>query len=228
MPPELYSDWPEYPSGTRAELNQAIFESVATSVIVPGIQQRRADLLKEFMDKRTKSLADYTIEGAIGDAITYHGACSLDAGIAYAQKSIQAFDDIGIKRFAAIQNQVGIARTTLESFTTPLGSLLVCEKILGEFGQKLAEYKTKVDPSNPEQTPLSNMLNDLLNPSSQGGELRKEARQLDAELKDRMLDYAAATGAAKADSVTKLEAQQIKAKIFHENLMQRIQRFQSS
>ena len=75
-------------SGTRAELNQAIFESVATSVIVPGIQQRRADLLKELMDKRSKTLTEYTIEGAIADAIMYHGACSLDAGIAYAQKSI--------------------------------------------------------------------------------------------------------------------------------------------
>jgi hypothetical protein len=85
-------------SGTRAELNQAIFESVTSSVIVPSIHNTRADLLKEILAKRGKALSEYTVEGAIADAIMYHGACSMDAGIAYAQKSIQAFDDIGKKK----------------------------------------------------------------------------------------------------------------------------------
>lgn len=82
-------------SGTRAELNQAIFESIATSIIIPGIQSTRKNFLKEIMVKRKKeSIEIYTIEGAIADAITYHGYCSMDTGISFAQKSIQTTDNI--------------------------------------------------------------------------------------------------------------------------------------
>ncbi len=92
-------------SGARAELNQAIFESVATSVIVPAIQKQRAEILVEIQNKRVGpnklGLTEYTIEGAIADAIRYHGACSMDAGISFAQKSIQSFDDVGLKTMEA-------------------------------------------------------------------------------------------------------------------------------
>lgn len=92
-------------SGARAELNQAIFESVATSVIVPAIQKQRAEILVEIQNKRVEpnklGIEVYTIEGAIADAIRYHGACSMDAGISFAQKSIQSFDDVGLKTMEA-------------------------------------------------------------------------------------------------------------------------------
>lgn len=100
-------------SGTRAELNEAIFESIATSIIIPGIQKTRSELLGKMLEKRTKnppktplSLEEYTIEGAIADAIRYHGACSMDTGISYAQKSIQSYDDIGIDRYKTIQEKL--------------------------------------------------------------------------------------------------------------------------
>ena len=80
-------------SGTRAEPNQAIFESISTSIIIPGIEKTRAEILADIMTKRGKKLSEYTIEGAMADAIKYHGACSMDMGISYAQKSIQSFDD---------------------------------------------------------------------------------------------------------------------------------------
>ena len=201
-------------SGTRAELNQAIFESVATSVIVPGFQQKRADLLKELSEKRSKSLADYTVEGAIADAINYHGACSLDAGIAYAQKSIAAYEDIGIKRFVAVQEQVGIARATVESFTAPIGAAVVATKVLDDLLKKIPEYKSKTDKS---QTDLLAMLN-ALEESAKTGALRKEATDIDQEFKDKTLAYAAAAGAEKSDALTQLDAQQSKARGFARKL----------
>jgi len=92
-------------SGTRAELNQAIFESVATSVIVPSIKVRRKEILIEILEKRGEKLSVYTIEGAIADAIRYHGACSMDAGISQASKSIKFYEDIGIEHIITIKKK---------------------------------------------------------------------------------------------------------------------------
>lgn len=89
-------------SGTRAELNQAVFESLTTSVIVPAIRLRREEILQSILAKRTCPLTKYTVEGAIADVVNYHGACSIDTGIAYAEKSIQSYDDIGVKKFKEI------------------------------------------------------------------------------------------------------------------------------
>lgn len=93
-------------SGTRAELNQAIFESVATSIIVPSIHLRRKEILDEIVKKRKQDLDVYTVEGAIADAIRYHGACSMDAGISQASKSIQLYQDIGIERTVIIRSKI--------------------------------------------------------------------------------------------------------------------------
>lgn len=213
-------------SGTRAELNQAIFESVATSIIIPGIQKSRSDLKKEILKKRSKTLEEYTIEGAIADAITYHGACSMDTGISYAQKSIQSFDDIGVKRFTDIQNELGIARSASESFTLrPLPSLVVAKIILDDFAKKLANYKAKIDTAKPEHKTLIDLHKSLKALTTEAttdaagkvlepGELRKEAIELDEDLKQKMLNYASTTGADKSDNYSLLEAQQIKAKDF--------------
>jgi len=86
-------------SGTRAELNQALFESVATSIITPGIEKARSEFLVEIMKKRKDPLLAigvYTIQGAIADAIKYHGLCSLDQVINSAQKSLQAPKAVGM------------------------------------------------------------------------------------------------------------------------------------
>lgn len=132
-------------SGIRAELNQATFESIATSVIIPGIQKTRSDLLKEILHNRSKTLEDYTIEGAIADAIKYHGACNMDTGISYAQKSIQSYDDLGIKKFIEIQKELGIARSASESFTIgPLTSLVVSEKCLMTLQRNCPNIKGKL------------------------------------------------------------------------------------
>lgn len=203
-------------SGTRAEFNQAIFESVATSVIIPGIQKSRNEFHKEILKKRKNTLEDYTIEGAIADAITYHGYCSMDTGIAYAQKSIQSYDDIGIKRFNELQRELGVARSPSELFTIgPLASLVVSEKVLDDFKGQLNEYKARVnklDRTILEQNALNVRYNDLVNEVSDNGNLRKEAQELDNELKTAIFNFASASGASKSDSFSLLESQQIKAR----------------
>ncbi len=201
-------------SGIRAELNQATFESIATSVIIPGIQKARSELLKEILNKRSKTLEEYTIEGAIADVISYHGACSLDTGISFAQKSIQSFDDMGIKKFNEIQNELGIARSASESFTIgPLASLVVSEKVLDDFAKKLTEYEAKTDSSKQEQKTLRNNIGTLI-ASAKDGDLRKEASKLDEDLKVAMFNFASAAGAEKSNNFSLLDAQQIRARDF--------------
>ena len=202
-------------SGTRAELNEAIFESISTSVIIPGIEKTRSELLEEILKKRSKTLEVYTIEGAIADVIKYHGACSMDTGISYAQKSIQSYGDIGIKRFNEVQNMLGTARSASESFTIgPLTSLVVSEKVLDDFANKLSEYKKKTDSSKPEQKTLIDNLKIIIGFANKNGELREEALKLDGDLKVAIFNFASATGAEKSDNFSKLETQQISARDF--------------
>lgn len=103
-------------SGTRAELNQALFESVATSIITPGIEKARSEFLVEIMNKRKDTpfaISVYTIQGAIADAIKYHGLCSMDAGINAAQKSLQAPDDVGVQKLIKALEYYEAARSKL-------------------------------------------------------------------------------------------------------------------
>lgn len=95
-------------SGTRAELNQAIFESVATSVIVPGITKSREAFLKEVESTldADKDIQKRPIEWAVATGIAYHGLCSMDTGIAYAQKSMQSYGNIGVTQFLEIRDKL--------------------------------------------------------------------------------------------------------------------------
>ncbi|UJP05970.1 MAG: hypothetical protein LZF61_03045 [Nitrosomonas sp.] len=162
-------------SGTRAELNQAIFETVTTSVIIPAFQQKRADLATAMIQKRSRKISEYTIEGAIADAINYHGACSLDSGISQAQRSLQFFGDIGLTRMLAVQKQLDMstnnglifAVTALENFVKDIESYKI-------------KYKLKLDVS-PE---LTAAVESLLTRSQEGenGDLYKKASELDSRL----------------------------------------------
>ncbi|WP_337881164.1 hypothetical protein [Rheinheimera sp.] len=199
-------------SGTRAELTQAIFESIATSVIIPGIQKSRADLLKEIDKKRSQPLTQYTVEGAMADAITYHGACSMDTGIGYAQKSIQSFDDIGISKLNDAMASLSNSRRLSESFMLrPIDSLVVAEKVLAGFAAKLKDYKSRVSPT---QKAVDDMITKLTADVKTDGSLGKEAAELDQVLKVVMFNYASTSGADKTNSFSLLEAQQINAKDF--------------
>lgn len=213
-------------SGTRAELNQAIFESVATSVIIPGIQNSRKDRLNKILTRREDALDKYTIEGAIADVILYHGECSMDAGISYAQKSIQSFDDIGIKRLTAIQNDLGFARTLSESFTFgSQSSVIVAKNVLDTFIKQLDTYKDTIKKisTTTELKELKTMLLEKLKSfksesTQEDGKLYLEAIELDNKLKNASFNYTVAKNEEKSVYFNTLKTQQMEAKIYAKKL----------
>nr|VFJ97599.1 MAG: hypothetical protein BECKLFY1418A_GA0070994_107111 [Candidatus Kentron sp. LFY] len=83
-------------SGVRAEFNQAVFVNLAIPVITKGIESRRNDIRQKIKTERGNDLTSYTVEAAIGDAIRYHGACSIIAGLEQAEDAIQELDNPGL------------------------------------------------------------------------------------------------------------------------------------
>jgi hypothetical protein len=83
-------------SGAKAEIRQGVFSNVATHVLVPGIDTRRAQILKEIGKFRELDISKYTLQGALHDAAKYHGACSLAIGLDAAQDAIRTFDNPGL------------------------------------------------------------------------------------------------------------------------------------
>src|SRR5262249_20667847 len=57
-----------------------------------GINARRKEILGLIDEARTRPLETYTIELALADAITYHGACSLVGGLEQADTTLSKFN----------------------------------------------------------------------------------------------------------------------------------------
>jgi hypothetical protein len=112
-------------SGLNAELKQDIFSNLASAVIVPGIEVRRSQILADIMKRRCNSVATYTVQLAIADALKFHGACSMDTGIQQASKSVQQTKDPGLseladslKRLRSLQTPVTAASPSATGTTT--------------------------------------------------------------------------------------------------------------
>lgn len=90
-------------SGTQAEYNSAYYSNLAASVIVQGIEMRQARLQKELVQTRQgKSIADYSMEAAINDAIVFDGSCSTVVGLLEAADSIKEVSNPGLARAAEV------------------------------------------------------------------------------------------------------------------------------
>ncbi|KWT86784.1 hypothetical protein [Candidatus Magnetominusculus xianensis] len=94
-------------SGVKEELSQSLFSSITTSVIVPGIEKKREEIWQGILKKRNDKLDTYTVQGAIADVIIYHGACKIDTGLDYAQKTIQLSKDAGLTQFQETMKKLG-------------------------------------------------------------------------------------------------------------------------
>lgn len=68
-------------SGVRAEINETYFGQSAIQAVSRGFEQRRKDLRKKMENEQTKLIEEYTVERAVADALVYHDACSLIAGL---------------------------------------------------------------------------------------------------------------------------------------------------
>lgn len=77
-------------TGIRAEYNEDFYANITAHVITKAINLRRGDILDGLRDARKTPLAEYSMEAAIGDAVTYHGACTLISGLEVADKAVSA------------------------------------------------------------------------------------------------------------------------------------------
>ena len=210
-------------SGTRAELNQAIFESVATSVIVPAIRVRRREMRVEILPRRKESLVSYTVEAAVADAIRYHGACSMDSGIGQAQRSLQSFEDIGVERFRQIQQQQSAARSASMSFELgPISSLTLAERAVSDLTLKVTgEFAEAVRGLENSQSALKGELDKLSADLSKTGEIGSRAAEIDSELQQLVVEYASSFGVDRSSAFTRLQGQQLVAREFEAGLLAR-------
>ncbi|QDL54431.1 hypothetical protein [Rhodoferax aquaticus] len=88
-------------SGIRSEYNQSYYSNLAAHVIVQGIELRQNRLKKELVEARQgKSIAEYSMEAAINDAIVIDGNCSAVSGLIEAQDSIREVESPGMRMAA--------------------------------------------------------------------------------------------------------------------------------
>lgn len=79
-------------TGIRAEYNQEYYADVMAHVITKAISKRRKEIFDAIQIARTASVKDYNLEMALADVSTYHGACSLIAGLETADDVISKSD----------------------------------------------------------------------------------------------------------------------------------------
>ena len=148
-------------AGVNAQYQRDILSSLATSVIIPGIDQERGAILQEIADRRCAGVQSYDLTTAIVDALRYNSACSTDrgvaaAGVAISQARTQSLDDVlaALKAFSALQDAIRPNQTDAKGPDKPAAAPAV--------GARRAAPKTEAapgDPSSrtqPEGTPPSN------------------------------------------------------------------------
>lgn len=95
--------------GIGAELKQGFFSDVAVGVLVPGIDEKRRQILERILarrgggnaiDRGGAPISAYTMEAALRDVAEYHGACSILVGLDYAKESIREVRNPGMASIA--------------------------------------------------------------------------------------------------------------------------------
>lgn len=87
-------------SGIRSEFSQAYFANLAIEVMVSGINSKRATILTDINSRRADTATDYTLNGAVRDALLYHGSCNAVTGMEVAGQSITRADNPGAKELS--------------------------------------------------------------------------------------------------------------------------------
>ena len=85
-------------SGFRAEVNEAYFHQQTVQLITDGLEARRKELYSEMVKQRSKDIRAYTVENAVADAILYHDACSLLAGLEQVALNQRRAEDPGVNQ----------------------------------------------------------------------------------------------------------------------------------
>ncbi|PFH10963.1 hypothetical protein BCF11_3399 [Collimonas sp. PA-H2] len=67
--------------GILSTYNEAYFNNLAMNVISTGITKKREGIQTSIFNAQKLSLVDYPVNAAISDALSYHSACSIIAGM---------------------------------------------------------------------------------------------------------------------------------------------------
>jgi len=143
-------------SGVGAEMQKDLFASVTSTVIVPGIEKRRAAILKSILQNRCTTPDRYTIGLALVDALAFHSACSMDTGIAEGGNAIKQAANPGTAGLAAFMslggqiNQAQSVRVSIDKNRKGAG---------GAATTGTSSIKTEVDASDTTVQGLLDNLN---------------------------------------------------------------------
>lgn len=84
-------------SGVRAEFNESFFQRLTIQVITEGLEARRREIYSQIQPRQRTDIASYPLEAAVKDALDYHSACSLIAGLEHAALSIERAENPGLR-----------------------------------------------------------------------------------------------------------------------------------
>lgn len=120
-------------SGLAAEYNTDMFNSQMVFAIGKAIDATREETLNKLRRERMgKSMAEYGLSAAIGDALRYHELCSLMGGLAHMDKSVFVVSDPGLKHIAR---------------WFPSGSLMVKDGVISATNVQITESANRASTS---------------------------------------------------------------------------------
>lgn len=95
-------------SGLRAEYNDVYFSSQAFELVSKAIRSVREKTIKNIRDNRAnKGIREYTLDGAVADALRYHASCNVMAGLEEASEAVTRDRDPGLKRLSELLQDAG-------------------------------------------------------------------------------------------------------------------------
>ncbi|MHA6913915.1 hypothetical protein ACQUJO_12335 [Ralstonia pseudosolanacearum] len=80
-------------TGILSTYTEAYFNNITIGVISAGITKKRQLILQEITNSQKSNLIDYPINAAISDALNYHSACNIIAGLEVAQQAVAGAAD---------------------------------------------------------------------------------------------------------------------------------------
>jgi hypothetical protein len=107
-------------SGIGAEVQKDLFAGITSTVIVPGIEKRRGEILQSILKNRCRTPDRYTIGLALAQALQFHSACAMDVGIAEGGNAIKNATNPGAQGMASFMSlgaQVNQAQSVGVSIT---------------------------------------------------------------------------------------------------------------
>lgn len=84
-------------SGSRAALNDTWFSNQTIHVLVSGFEKVRERESREIDNRKACPIDTYSTMAGVGDALRYHGACSLLTGLSEAAEAIDRADQPGLE-----------------------------------------------------------------------------------------------------------------------------------